>query len=58
MTINQALDKLTSKEKLTFEQQDLKFSLVNLKLEHGGRKKIENCEVVKQLIETGEKSPL
>lgn len=51
MTINQALDKLTSKKKLTLEQQDLKFSLMNLKMEHGGNTKIENTKKVKSIIE-------
>lgn len=51
MTINQALDKLTDKKKLTLEQQDLKFSLMNLKMEHGGNMKIENVKRVKAIIE-------
>lgn len=51
MTINQALDKLISKKKLTLEQQDLKFSLMNLKMEHGGNTKIENIKKVRAIIE-------
>lgn len=55
MTINQALDKLTQNKKLNLAQQDLKFSLINLKMEHGGNKKIENLEDVENIIEYGNK---
>ena len=55
MTINQALDKLTQNKKLNLLQQDLKFSLVNLKMEHGGNKKIENIEDVENIIKHGNK---
>ena len=55
MTINQALDKLTQNKKLNLEQQDLKFSLANLKMEHGGNTKIENIEEVENIIEYGNK---
>lgn len=55
MTINQALDKLTQSKKLNLLQQDLKFSLANLKMEHGGNKKIENIEEVENIIKHGNK---
>lgn len=55
MTINQALDQLMSKKNLTFEQEDLKLSLINLKVEHGGRAKIENIKKVKAIIDGEER---
>jgi hypothetical protein len=55
MTINQALDKLTSKSKLNDEQKNLVASLVKLKVELGGRTKIENTEQVENIIEFGKK---
>jgi len=56
MTINQALDKLTEKEgELNLAQQDLKLSLMNLKKEHGGKKKIDNSEEVNNIIVHGNK---
>jgi hypothetical protein len=55
MTINQALDRLTQSKKLNLEQQDLKFSLMNLKMQVGGNTKIENKDEVNNLIEYGTK---
>jgi hypothetical protein len=55
MTINQALDKLIQSKKLNLEQQDLKFSLMNLKMQVGGNTKIENKDEVNNLIEYGTK---
>lgn len=55
MTINQALDRLTQSKKLNLEQQDLKFSLMNLKMQVGGNTKIENEDEVNNLIEYGTK---
>lgn len=50
MTINQALDKILEIKQPNLEQQDLKFSLMNLKMEHGGRKTIENIQQVENII--------
>ncbi len=55
MTIEQALDKILEVKQPNLEQQDLKFSLVNLKMEHGGRKTIENVEQVENIILHGSK---
>lgn len=55
MTINQAIDKLTSKSKLNEEQKNLVTSLVKFKIEFGGRTKIENTEQVENIIEFGKK---
>ena len=57
MTINQALDKLTQKEKteLNLEQQDLKLSLINFKEKFGGRTEIDNCKEVENIIKYGNK---
>lgn len=55
MTINQALDKLTQNKKLNLEQQDLKFSLTNLKMEFGGNMQITNEEEVENIIKHGNK---
>jgi hypothetical protein len=40
---------------LNLQQQDLKFSLVNLKMEVGGNTKIENEDEVKNIIRYGKK---
>jgi hypothetical protein len=55
MTINQALDKLMQAKELNLEQQNLKFSLVNFKMEFGGNTKIENNKQVKNIIKYGNK---
>ena len=55
MTINQAIDKLTSKSELNEEQKNLIASLVKFKIEFGGRTKIENTEQVENIIEFGKK---
>jgi len=55
LTINQALDKLMQNEKLNFEQQNLKFSLKNLKIEFGGNVNIDNVIEVENIIEFGNK---
>lgn len=55
MTINQALDKLMQNKKLNLEQQDLRLSLTNFKMEFGGNTKIENVKQVKNIIEHGNK---
>lgn len=55
MTINQALDKLTSKVELNEEQKKLVASLVKFKIEFGGRTQIENTEQVENIIELGRK---
>jgi len=55
MTINQAIDKLMQNKKSNLEQQDLKFSLANFKMEFGGNTKIENSKQVKNIIEYGNK---
>jgi hypothetical protein len=55
MTINQALDKLIDRTDLNLEQQNLKFSLVNFKMEFGGNTKIENNKQVKNIIKYGNK---
>ncbi len=56
MTINQAIDKLTTSGKeLNEEQKKLHDSLMKVKIEFGGRTKIENIEQVKNIIEHGSK---
>ena len=55
MTINQALDQLIGKEDLNLEQQDLKFSLSELKMKHGGNTMIENNDEVENIIQYGNK---
>jgi hypothetical protein len=55
LTINQALDQLTSKSNLNLEQQDLKFSLTSFKMKFGGNTQIENTQQVKNIIEFGSK---
>jgi hypothetical protein len=55
MTINQAIDGLTSKKKLNKEQRDFVDSLKKLKFEFGGNTKIENVEQVENLIRYGKK---
>lgn len=55
MTINQAIDKLTSKKDLNLEQQNLKLSLSKLKMKHGGNTMIKNNDEVKNIIEFGNK---
>ena len=55
MTINQALDQLTSKDNMNLEQQDLKFSLISFKMKFGGNTQIENAQQVKNIIEFGSK---
>jgi hypothetical protein len=55
MTINQALDKIISKEDLNLEQEELKLSLKEFKIKFGGNTKIENSNEVKNIIEFGNK---
>lgn len=56
MTINQAIDKLTTNGKeLNEEQKKLYDSLMNVKMEFGGRTMIENVEQVNNIIEHGSK---
>ena len=55
MTINQALDKLISKGQLNLEQQDLRLSLIDLKMNIGGNTMIENTQQVENIIEFGNK---
>lgn len=56
MTINQAIDKLTTNGKeLNEEQKKLYDSLINVKIEFGGRTMIENVEQVNNIIEHGSK---
>lgn len=55
MTLNQALDRLISKKELNFEQQDLKFSLIDFKMRFGGNTIIENTQQVENVIEFGNK---
>jgi hypothetical protein len=55
MTINQALDKLTQSKELTFEQEKLKKSLTNFKMEFGGNTAIENTKQIKNIIKYGKK---
>jgi thiamine pyrophosphokinase len=55
LTINQALDKLMQNKKLNLEQQNLKFSLKNLKIEFGGNVNIDNVIEVENIIEFGNK---
>jgi len=55
MTINQAIEKLIEQKDLNLEQQNLKFSLVNFKMDFGGNTKIENIEPVENIIKHGNK---
>ena len=55
MTINQAIDQLTQGQKLNKEQEELKLSLINVKVEFGGNTLIENSKQVKNIIECGNK---
>lgn len=55
MTINQAIDQLTQGNKLNEEQQELKLSLIKVKVEFGGNTLIENSKQVKNIIEHGNK---
>lgn len=56
MTINQAIDKLTTNGKeLNEEQKKLYDSLMNVKIEFGGHTMIENVEQVNNIIEHGSK---
>lgn len=55
MTINQGIDKLTQGQELNKEQQELKHSLIKVKVEFGGKTIIENCEQVTNIIEHGNK---
>lgn len=56
MTINQAIDKLTTNGKeLNEEQKKLHDSLMNVKIEFGGHTMIENVEQVNNIIEHGSK---
>ena len=54
-TINQALDKLTSKGDLNEEQQKLRDSLVKVKIEFGGNTIIENSLQVNNIVDFGNK---
>jgi hypothetical protein len=55
MTINQAIDQLTQGQKLNEEQRELRLSLINVKVEFGGKTLIENSQQVKNIIEHGNK---
>ncbi len=55
MTVNRALDKLMDIKDLNLEQQNLKFSLVELKMEHGGNTDIINKVMVENIIKFGNK---
>lgn len=55
MTTNQALDRLISKGNLNHNQQELKLSLVELKMRLGGNTMIENTQQVENIIEFGNK---
>jgi hypothetical protein len=55
MTINQALDQLSQVEKPNASQKKLKDSLQNVKIEFGGRTRIENVKAVKNIIKFGDK---
>jgi hypothetical protein len=55
MTINQALDNLTSKKELNLEQQELKLSLLKFKNDFGGKTKIDNSIQVDNIIKYGNK---
>jgi len=51
MTINQAIDQLTSGKKLTPDQEKLKVSLIDAKILVGGRARIEDEEAVQKVLE-------
>ena len=55
MTINQALDKLSQVVKPNTSQKKLRDSLQSVKIEFGGRTKIENVKAVENVIEHGNK---
>lgn len=56
LTINQAIDKLTTNgKKLSKEQKKLYDSLMKFKIEFGGRTEIENTEQVKNIIDGSDK---
>lgn len=55
MTINQAIDKLTSMKNLNDAQAKLLSSLIKFKVEFGGKTQIENSEQVGNIIEFGNK---
>lgn len=51
MTINQAIDQLTSGKKLTPDQEKLKVSLIQEKIKRGGRIPVDNEKKVKEILE-------
>ena len=51
MTINQAIDQLTSGKKLTPDQKQLKLSLQEMKLKQGGRTQLENEKEIKEILD-------
>lgn len=55
ITINQAIDQLTQGQKLNEEQQELRLSLIKVKVEFGGNTLIENTQQVKNIIQFGNK---
>jgi hypothetical protein len=56
MTLNHAIDRLLeSKINLNLEQQNLKFSLIEMKMQKGGNTPIENKVEVENIIEFGNK---
>jgi len=55
MTINQAIDKLTSGKKLNQEQKKLMVSLIKFKVEFGGNTDIENSQQVEDIIDSDKK---
>ena len=55
MTINQAIDKLTSKGNLNEQQKKLMDSLIKVKIEFGGKTIIENSLQVTNVIDFGNK---
>lgn len=50
MTINQALDKLTSGNKLTPDQEALKVSLLEQKMKEGGRTMLDNEDEISDIL--------
>ena len=56
MTINQAIDQLSQVAKPNASQKKLKDSLQNVKIEFGGRTRIENVKAVKNVIKHGNKA--
>lgn len=58
MTVNQALDKILSKYKLSEMDkypvvQALKINLIEMKINFGGNSELENIEEVEKIITTG-----